>query len=167
MAASTEAAPCYDVPEGVDVRGRYDPAFASVLTRDALAFVASLQREFRGAVRYAMEQRREAQRRYDAGELPRFDPATRSVREGSWRCAPVPPAVADRTVEITGPAEPRKMVINALNSGAKVFMVSKYTRTAVAGVRTDRDVAARFNVFSPCSKTTRTNTYSTRAVALG
>ncbi|RCV34233.1 hypothetical protein SETIT_7G144600v2 [Setaria italica] len=116
------AAPCYDAPEGVDVRGRYDPAFASVLTRDALAFVAALQREFRGAVRYAMEQRREAQRRYDAGELPRFDPATRSVREGGWKCAPVPPAVADRTVEITGPAEPRKMVINALNSGAKVFM---------------------------------------------
>ncbi|TKW05077.1 hypothetical protein SEVIR_7G153200v4 [Setaria viridis] len=121
-ASVTAAAPCYDAPEGVDVRGRYDPAFASVLTRDALAFVAALQREFRGAVRYAMEQRREAQRRYDAGELPRFDPATRSVREGGWKCAPVPPAVADRTVEITGPAEPRKMVINALNSGAKVFM---------------------------------------------
>jgi len=125
MAASTAAAPgCYDTPEGVDVRGRYDPAFASVLTRGALAFVAGLQREFRGAVRHAMEQRREAQRRYDACESPRFDPATRFVREGSWRCAPVPPAVADRTVEITGPAEPRKMVINALNSGAKVFMVS-------------------------------------------
>ncbi|XP_066349379.1 malate synthase, glyoxysomal [Miscanthus floridulus] len=124
MAASTAAAPapCYDAPEGVDVRGRYDREFASILTRDALAFVAGLQREFRGAVRYAMEQRREAQRRYDAGELPRFDPATRLVRDGDWTCAPVPPAVADRTVEITGPAEPRKMVINALNSGAKVFM---------------------------------------------
>ncbi|CAD6263273.1 unnamed protein product [Miscanthus lutarioriparius] len=124
MAASTAAAPapCYDAPEGVDVRGRYDREFASILTRDALAFVAGLQREFRGAVRYAMEQRREVQRRYDAGELPRFDPATRLVRDGDWTCAPVPPAVADRTVEITGPAEPRKMVINALNSGAKVFM---------------------------------------------
>ncbi|XP_008668638.1 malate synthase, glyoxysomal isoform X1 [Zea mays] len=121
MAAST-AAPCYDAPEGVDVRGRYDREFAGILTRDALDFVAGLQREFRAAVRYAMEQRREAQRRYDAGELPRFDPATTLVREGDWTCAPVPPAVADRTVEITGPAEPRKMVINALNSGAKVFM---------------------------------------------
>ncbi|NP_001105328.1 malate synthase, glyoxysomal [Zea mays] len=121
MAAST-AAPCYDAPEGVDVRGRYDREFAGILTRDALDFVAGLQREFRGAVRYAMEQRREAQRRYDAGELPRFDPATTLVREGDWTCASVPPAVADRTVEITGPAEPRKMVINALNSGAKVFM---------------------------------------------
>lgn len=121
---ASAAAPAYDTPEGVDIRGRYDPEFASVLTRDALAFVAGLHREFRGAVRYAMERRREAQRRYDAGELPRFDPATRFVREGDWTCAPLPPAIADRTVEITGPAEPRKMVINALNSGAKVFMVS-------------------------------------------
>ena len=114
----------YDTPEGVDIRGRYDPEFAAILTRDALAFVAGLQREFRGAVRHAMERRRETQRRYDAGELPRFDPATRFVREGDWTCAPMPPAIADRTVEITGPADPRKMVINALNSGAKVFMVS-------------------------------------------
>ncbi|CAD6248261.1 unnamed protein product [Miscanthus lutarioriparius] len=69
-----------------------------------------------------MEQRWEAQRRYDAGELPWFDPAMRLVRDGDWTCAPVPPAVADRTVEITGPAEPRKTVINALNSDAKIFM---------------------------------------------
>ncbi|TVU15474.1 hypothetical protein EJB05_38997, partial [Eragrostis curvula] len=122
VATAAPTAPSYDTPEGVDIRGRYDPEFAGILTRDALAFVAALQREFRGAVRHAMERRREAQRRYDAGELPRFDPATRFVRDGGWTCAPVPPAVADRTVEITGPAEPRKMVINALNSGAKVFM---------------------------------------------
>ncbi|KAL6838833.1 hypothetical protein ACP4OV_031269 [Aristida adscensionis] len=121
-AATPAPVPSYDTPEGVDVRGRYDPEFAAILTRDALAFVAALHREFRGAVGHAMERRREAQRRYDAGELPRFDPATRLVREGGWACAPVPPAIADRTVEITGPAEPRKMVINALNSGAKVFM---------------------------------------------
>ena len=140
MAASTTAAPapCYDAPEGVDVRGRYDREFAGILTRDALAFVAGLQREFRGAVRYAMEQRREAQRRYDAGELPRFDPATRLVRDGDWTCTPVPPAVADRTMEITGPAEPQKTVINALNSDAKIFMVSIHTRAnlALACVRT-------------------------------
>ncbi|GJN02517.1 hypothetical protein PR202_ga19877 [Eleusine coracana subsp. coracana] len=122
MATTTTTAAAYDTPEGVDVRGRYDPEFAAILTRDALAFVAALHREFRGAVRHAMERRRDAQRRYDAGELPQFDPATRFVREGEWTCAPPPPAVADRTVEITGPAEPRKMVINALNSGAKVFM---------------------------------------------
>ncbi|BAS89802.1 malate synthase [Oryza sativa Japonica Group] len=156
--AAAPPCPCYDTPEGVDILGRYDPEFAAILTRDSLAFVAGLQREFRGAVRYAMERRREAQRRYDAGELPRFDPATRPVREaGGWACAPVPPAIADRTVEITGPAEPRKMVINALNSGAKVFMADfedalsptwenlmrgqVNLRDAVAGTITYRDAA--------------------------
>ncbi|CAL9131849.1 unnamed protein product [Musa textilis] len=111
----------YDVPEGVDVGGRYDEEFAGILTRDALQFVAALQREFRDHIRYAMECRRDVQRRYNSGELPGFDPATRLIREGNWACALVPPAVANRTVEITGPVE-RKMIINALNSGAKVFM---------------------------------------------
>uniref|UniRef100_A0A7N0RJ31 Malate synthase n=1 Tax=Kalanchoe fedtschenkoi TaxID=63787 RepID=A0A7N0RJ31_KALFE len=111
----------YNAPEGVDVRGRFDEEFARILTKDALSFVADLQREFRGHVRYAMECRREAKRRYNEGGLPGFDPATRAVREGQWKCAAVPPAVADRKVEITGPVD-RKMVINALNSGAKVFM---------------------------------------------
>lgn len=113
----------YDAPEGVDIRGRYDPDFAKILTKDALQFVAELQRGFKGRVRYAMECRREAKGRYNNGDLPGFDPATRYIREGDWSCAAVPPAVADRRVEITGPVE-RKMIINALNSGAKVFMVS-------------------------------------------
>ncbi|XLR46994.1 hypothetical protein S83_031654 [Arachis hypogaea] len=113
--------PSYDVPEGVDIRGRYDEEFAKILTKDALKFVAELQREFRSHIRYALECRKEAKRRYNEGALPGFDPATRYIREGEWVCAPVPPAVADRKVEITGPVE-RKMVINALNSGAKVFM---------------------------------------------
>nr|XP_027122953.1 malate synthase, glyoxysomal [Coffea arabica] len=111
----------YDVPEGVDIRGRYDPEFARILTRDALQFVADLQREFRNHIKYAMECRKEAKMRYNNGAVPGFDPATKSVRDAEWACAPVPPAVADRRVEITGPVE-RKMIINALNSGAKVFM---------------------------------------------
>lgn len=115
----------YEVPEGVDVRGRYDPEFATVLTKDALQFVASLQRQFRNHIKYAMECRKEAKLRYNSGALPAFDPATKYVRDGDWVCAPPPPAVADRRVEITGPVE-RKMVINALNSGAKVFMVSSF-----------------------------------------
>lgn len=113
----------YDVPEGVDIRGRYDEEFAKILTKDALKFVADLQREFRNHIKYALECRREAKRRYNEGALPGFDPATRNIREQEWVCAPVPQAVADRKVEITGPVE-RKMIINALNSGAKVFMVS-------------------------------------------
>ncbi|XP_078172723.1 malate synthase [Carex rostrata] len=111
----------YDVPDGVEIRGRYDNQFAQILTRDALEFVAGLQREFRDQVRYAMECRCESKKWYNSGGLPGFDPATKFVREGNWKCASVPPAVADRSVEITGPVE-RKMIINALNCGAKVFM---------------------------------------------
>lgn len=110
------------MPEGVDIRGRYDDVFAGILTEDALRFVAELHREFRPHIRYAMECRRRVQRRYNSGVLPGFDPATRCIREGDWMCAPVPLAVADRTVEITGSVD-RKTIINALNSGAKVFMV--------------------------------------------
>ncbi|KAL7099232.1 hypothetical protein ACP275_09G070600 [Erythranthe tilingii] len=111
----------YDVPEGVDVRGRYDAEFAKILSKDALLFVAGLQREFRNHIKYAIECRKDAKMRYNNGGLPGFDPATAHVRDGDWLCAAVPPSVADRRVEITGPVE-RKMIINALNSGAKVFM---------------------------------------------
>lgn len=113
----------YDAPEGVDIRGRYDSEFAAILSKDALLFVAGLQRDFRTHIKYAMECRKEAKMRYNSGALPGFDPATKYIREADWLCAAPPPAVADRRVEITGPVE-RKMVINALNSGAKVFMVS-------------------------------------------
>lgn len=118
----------YDVPEGVDVRGRFDPDFAKILSKDALRFLADLHREFRAHVKYAMSCREAAKSRYNGGALPGFDPATKYIREGEWVCAPVPPAVADRKVEITGPVE-RKMVINALNSGAKVFMVRSSSTT--------------------------------------
>ncbi|XP_047181803.1 malate synthase, glyoxysomal-like [Vigna umbellata] len=111
----------YDVPDGVDILGRYDEEFAIILKKDALKFVADLQREFRSDIKYALEKRKEAKKRYNEGALPGFDPATSHIREEEWVCAPVPPAAADRKVEITGPVD-RKMVINALNSGAKVFM---------------------------------------------
>ena len=121
QAAVTES--YYDVPDGVDILGRYDEGFAKILTKDALKFVADLQREFRSDIKYALERRKEAKKSYNEGALPGFDPATTHIREEEWVCAPVPPAAADRKVEITGPVD-RKMVINALNSGAKVFMVS-------------------------------------------
>lgn len=112
----------YDVAEGVDIRGRYDEEFAKILTRDAVGFVAELEREFRSHIKYALECRREAKRRLKEGAVPGFDVATKNIREGEWVCGSAPPCVADRKVEITGPVD-RKMVINALNSGAKVFMV--------------------------------------------
>lgn len=113
----------YDAPNGVEIRGRYGTAFAKILTREALHFVAELQREFRGQIEHAFECRREAQRRDNAGELTGFDPAAKLVRDGDCVCSPPPPSMADRKVEVTGPVD-RKMVFNALNSGAKVFRAS-------------------------------------------
>ncbi len=94
---------------------------ADVLTPEALSFLTDLQREF-GARRVDLLERRAARlERLHAGELPDFLPETADVRVGDWRVAPTPDEIADRRVEITGPVD-RKMVINALNSGAKVFM---------------------------------------------
>ena len=107
--------------EGVEVRGPIVGRYPEVLTPGALEFVAALQREF-GRTRAALlRERARRQVRFLAGELPDFLPETRRVREGRWQVAPVPRDLSDRRVEITGPVE-RKMMINALNSGARVFM---------------------------------------------
>jgi malate synthase len=107
--------------EGIEVRGDVDARFAEILSAEALAFVARLQREF-GATRTALLQRRaERQKALDAGERPDFLPETAAVRSGDWQVAPVPADLQDRRVEITGPVD-RKMMINALNSGARTFM---------------------------------------------
>jgi len=107
--------------EGVTVLGPIEGRFAEVLTPEALGFIARLQREF-GPTREALLRRRaERQAALDAGELPDFLDETRHVRDGSWTIAPVPPDLQNRRVEITGPVD-RKMMINALNSGAQVFM---------------------------------------------
>jgi malate synthase len=93
-----------------------------VLTPEALGFVAQLHRSFNPRRQRLLADRAQRQARFDAGELPDFLPNTAHVREDeTWRVAPAPADLDDRRVEITGPAEP-KMMINALNSGAKVFM---------------------------------------------
>lgn len=92
-----------------------------VFTPEAVQFVVDLEREFGDRRRALLEARRERQARLDAGERPDFLTSTASVRAGDWRVAPAPKDLEDRRVEITGPVE-RKMMINALNSGAKVFM---------------------------------------------
>ncbi len=107
--------------EGVEITAKVSGRFAEVLTPDALAFVARLQREFGPMREELLNQRVLRQARLDAGELPDFLPETREIREGQWQVAPVPADLQNRRVEITGPVD-RKMVINALNSGAKVFM---------------------------------------------
>ncbi len=106
---------------GVDVRGPVDGRMAEVLTPEALAFVAGLARQFGGRREALLRERDARQARIDAGEMPDFPAATRAVREGSWQVAPAPAPLLDRRVEITGPTD-RKMVINALNSGASTYM---------------------------------------------
>jgi len=109
------------LPAGVELRRGDVPGSDRILTPDALAFVADLQRRF-GRQRIDLLQRRqERQAELDGGVRPDFPAATRAVREGDWTVAPAPADLDDRRVEITGPAEP-KMMINALNSGARVFM---------------------------------------------
>jgi malate synthase len=112
---STEAA------TGVVLRAPATTEDERILTLDALAFVAELHRRFDSTRRELLSARVERQAAIDAGALPDFLPATREIREGDWRVAPVPPDLRDRRVEITGPVD-RKMVINALNSGASCFM---------------------------------------------
>jgi malate synthase len=106
---------------GVAVRGPMKPEFASVLTAETLAFVAALHRRFEERRQGLLQLRSRRQAQLDAGELPAFPEHTRHIREGSWKGPHIPRDLADRRVEITGPVD-RKMVVNALNSGAKVFM---------------------------------------------
>ena len=108
-------------PEGVEVLGPMEPRFDEILTDEALAFLAGLQREFGGRRDQLLGTRAERQTLLDEGERPDFLEATRHVRDADWRVAPPPPDLRDRRVEITGPTD-RKMVINALNSGARCFM---------------------------------------------
>jgi malate synthase len=92
-----------------------------ILTPDALAFLAALHRRFDARRLELLARRVERQKLFDAGQTPDFLPETRAVREGDWKVAPIPADLLDRRVEITGPVD-RKMIVNALNSGAKVFM---------------------------------------------
>jgi malate synthase len=111
-----------ETPPGVELVGRPTAHDADVLTSEALAFVAALHRSFDPRRRQLLANRDVRQSRFDAGELPAFLPETADLRaDPSWQVASAPADLNDRRVEITGPAEP-KMMINALNSGARVFM---------------------------------------------
>ena len=114
--------PTLSLPAGVEVSGPVSAEHASrVLTPAAVAFVAKLHRTFGARREELLARRAERQARLDAGERPDFLPETAHVRAGDWTVAPTPADMQDRRCEITGPTD-RKMVINALNSGARVFM---------------------------------------------
>jgi len=110
-----------NMPKGVEIRAPQKPGFDSILTSDALALVAKLHREFNGRRQELLARRVERVKRLDAGEKPDFLAETKSIRDGSWKIAPILKDLQCRRVEITGPVE-RKMIINALNSGADAYM---------------------------------------------
>eukprot|EP01133_Synstelium_polycarpum_P012154 gene12154-14221_t len=105
----------------VEIRAPIDQYGRQILTQEALAFIVELERRFGSTRRSLLAKRHERQSELNRGVFPDFLPATANIRNGDWKCAPIPNDILDRRVEITGPPE-RKMVINALNSGAKVFM---------------------------------------------
>ena len=105
------------------------PGADEILTDAALGFVAELHERFDVRRRELLAARAERQQRFDAGELPEFREETRHIRDSDWTVAPIPHDLTARRVEITGPTN-AKMVINALNSGARVFMADFEDATA-------------------------------------
>ena len=112
--------PSYDV-NGIRISAQIPPAFQQILSTEALNFVAGLAREFESRRIGLLEQRKDVQAEIDLGMFPDFPYETEHIREAHWTIAPIPDDLKDRRVEITGPVD-RKMVINALNSGARTFM---------------------------------------------
>src|ERR1019366_3761048 len=107
--------------EGVEFRAAVPDHFATILTTEAVAFAVGLERSFRARRKELLAARIARQLRLDAGERPDFLPETKAIRDAEWTVAPLPADLLDRRVEITGPVD-RKMVINALNSGSRVYM---------------------------------------------
>src|SRR5438477_4638708 len=148
---------------GVEVKARVPAGLEEILSADALNLVAALHREFDPTRRALLARRAERQARLDAGERPGFLEETREIRErGDWKVAPVAPDLRDRRVEITGPAE-RRMMINALNSGARVFMadfedaLSPTWANVVAGQRNVADAVRRTISLETAEKSYRLN----------
>jgi malate synthase len=148
---------------GIEVLSRAPEATDAILTKEALAFVEKLQRAFGPRRQELLAARSARQERFDAGELPDFLAETKSVRDAGWKVAATPPDLQKRWVEITGPVE-RKMMINALNSGASVFMadfedsLSPSWTNVVQGQQNLKDAVRRAIAFtSPEGKEYRLN----------
>jgi malate synthase len=107
--------------EGVEIKGKFESGYDEILMPEAIAFVVKLHRAFNGRRKELLDARQVRQQEIDNGKFPDFLPETSHIRDSEWTVAPIPEDLLDRRVEITGPVD-RKMVINALNSGAKMFM---------------------------------------------
>ena len=148
---------------GVEIQAPISNQFADILTPEALSFVAKLSRTFEARRQELLSRRDEIQRMIDSGWTPDFLPETKEIRESAWTVASLPADLQDRRVEITGPVE-RKMMINALNSGASVFMadfedsLSPSWDNIVQGQINLRDAVSRTITFqSPVGKQYRLN----------
>ena len=137
------------IPEGMQITGEIKPGYENILTPEALALVLKLARAFAPRRQELLAARAERARRLDAGERPDFLPHTAHIRDGDWRVAPIPPALACRRVEITGPVE-RKMVINALNSGADSYMTDFEDSNTP---NWDNQIQGQINLFDAVRKT--------------
>ena len=107
--------------DGIEVLGTVNDTFSQILTPEALKFIGTLSREFESQRKSLLLHRQKRQTEIDNGKLPDFLPETQDIRESDWKVAPIPDDLKDRRVEITGPVD-RKMIINALNSGASTYM---------------------------------------------
>ena len=141
-------------PSGIDICGEIQPEYDAILKPEAVDFLADLARKFTARRDELLRAREARQTAIDGGELPNFLPETAAIRDDlSWRVAPAPADLQDRRVEITGPTD-RKMIINALNCGAKVFMADFEDANApnwdnmVAGQINLRDAVNRSISFS-------------------
>ncbi len=114
---------------GVEIVGDIEPGFETILTKEATEFIVGLHRKFNPTRKRLLDERDERQKEIDKGNFPDFLKETAAVRESDWKVGKIPDDLQDRRVEITGPVD-RKMVINALNSGAKVFMADLEDATA-------------------------------------
>ncbi|MCP1726811.1 malate synthase [Natronospira proteinivora] len=119
--SSAHAAENTQSSASVEIRGPITPECEALLSSEAMDFLAELVRAFSPRIRTLLDARRARQARFDRGTVPDFLPETRKIRQQDWQVAPIPEPLLDRRVEITGPVD-RKMVINGLNSGARVFM---------------------------------------------
>ncbi|MDP1841826.1 MAG: malate synthase A [Sediminibacterium sp.] len=111
----------YITPYGMTVKAPFYNAFAEILTSDALLFIYQLHKRFTISRKGILKDRELVQQKIDTGWMPCFNPSTAMIRDSVWTISPIPDDIRDRRVEITGPVD-RKMIINAMNAGANVFM---------------------------------------------
>jgi len=137
------------IPAGMQITGALKPGYERILVPEALALIAQLSRAFEPRRQELLAVRAERARRLDAGERPDFLAETAQVRDGDWRIAPLPQALLCRRVEITGPVE-RKMVINALNSGADSYMTDFEDSNTP---NWDNQISGQINLYDAVRKT--------------